>query len=74
MIVLTPLEDAIRNGHNIHAVTRHTGTNQDGKTNGPTMPSLEVQKRLIKSVYSQAGLDPCRALGSFEESKYYLCL
>ena len=58
MIVLKPLEDAIRNRDKIHAVIRHTGTNQDGKTSGPTMPSLEAQERLIKSVYSQAGLDP----------------
>ena len=58
MIVLKPLEDAIANGDTIHAVIRHTGTNQDGKTSGPTMPSLEAQERLINRVYSQAGLDP----------------
>ena len=58
MIVLKPLEDAIKNGDNIHAVIRHTGTNQDGKTSGPTMPSLEAQESLIKTVYNQAGLDP----------------
>lgn len=58
MIVLKSLDDAIANGDTIHAVIRHTGTNQDGKTSGPTMPSLEAQERLIKRIYSQAGLDP----------------
>ena len=58
MIVLKSLDDAIANGDTIHAVIRHTGTNQDGKTSGPTMPSLEAQERLINRVYSQAGLDP----------------
>ena len=58
VIVLKPLEDALRDGDNIHAVIRHTGTNQDGKTSGPTMPSLDAQERLIKNVYIQAGLDP----------------
>ena len=58
MIVLKPLDDAIVNGDTIHAIIRHTGTNQDGKTSGPTMPSPEAQERLINKVYSQAGLDP----------------
>ncbi len=58
MIVLKPLEDAIKDRDHIHAVIRHTGTNQDGRTSGPTMPSPEAQERLIRSVYSQAGLDP----------------
>ena len=58
MIVLKRLEDAIRNGDHIHAVIRHTGTNQDGRTRGPTMPSLEAQERLIESVYKRAGLEP----------------
>ena len=58
MIVLKPLGDAIANGDTVHAVIRHTGTNQDGKTSGPTMPSPEAQERLINKVYSQAGLNP----------------
>lgn len=58
VIVLKSLEDAIRDGDNIHAIIRHTGMNQDGKTSGPTMPSLEAQETLIKSVYREAGLDP----------------
>ena len=58
MIVLKPLDDAIANGDTIHAVIRHTGTNQDGKTSGPTMPSPEAQERLINKVYSQAGINP----------------
>ena len=37
---------------------RGSGVNQDGRTNGLTMPSKEAQAALAKSVYKLAGLDP----------------
>lgn len=52
------MERAIQDGDNIRAVIRNTGANQDGKTNGITVPSTEAQANLIRSVYSTAGLDP----------------
>lgn len=57
-LLLEPLEDALREGHSIRAVIRGTGSNQDGKTPGITMPSGAAQEALIRSVYSSAGLDP----------------
>ena len=32
--------------------------NQDGKTNGITLPSKDAQEGLIRSAYEAAGLDP----------------
>jgi acyl transferase domain-containing protein/NADPH:quinone reductase-like Zn-dependent oxidoreductase/NAD(P)-dependent dehydrogenase (short-subunit alcohol dehydrogenase family)/acyl carrier protein len=58
MVVLKRLEDAIREGDSIRAVIRGSGINQDGKTNGITVPKTEAQQELIESVYLRAGLDP----------------
>ncbi|KAI4262763.1 MAG: hypothetical protein L6R42_002068, partial [Xanthoria sp. 1 TBL-2021] len=54
------LTDAIEAGDTIRAVVRNTGTNQDGQTNGITMPSKDAQESLIRSVYAAAGLEPSR--------------
>ena len=56
--VLKPLEDAIRDGDPIRAVIRNTGINQDGRTNGITMPSEEAQAALARATYEHVGLDP----------------
>lgn len=56
-VVLKRLSDAIRDGDAIECVVREAGINQDGKTNGITMPSSRAQARLIRQVYSSAGLD-----------------
>ena len=55
-VVLKPLEHALLAGDSIRAVIRSTGVNQDGKTSGITMPDVEAQEALIRSVYSAAGL------------------
>lgn len=65
-IILKPLAEAIMNGDTIRGVIRNTGTNQDGRTNGITLPSSEAQEALIKKVYEEAGLDPART--SYVES------
>ncbi|MCJ1393661.1 hypothetical protein MMC18_006537 [Xylographa bjoerkii] len=57
-LILKPLEEALRDGDTIRGIIRNTGTNQDGKTNGITLPSSEAQERLMRSVYTGAGLDP----------------
>jgi len=57
-VFLKPLEDAIRDGDPIRAVIRNTGSNQDGKTPGITLPSREAQEDLIRSVYAKARMDP----------------
>lgn len=56
-VLLKPLDDALRDGDTIRAVIRGSGSNQDGKTPGITLPSLEAQAALIRTVYKDAGLD-----------------
>lgn len=57
-VVLKRLSDAIRDNDHIESIIRGTGTNQDGRTKGITMPSSKAQSRLIKRTYRQCGLDP----------------
>ncbi|KAH0269790.1 putative polyketide synthase, partial [Aureobasidium melanogenum] len=57
-MILKPLEAAIRDGDVIRAVIHNSGVNQDGKTNGITVPNGRAQSDLIKQVYLKAGLDP----------------
>ncbi|KAH8799173.1 hypothetical protein F5884DRAFT_905619 [Xylogone sp. PMI_703] len=56
-VILKRLSDAIRDGNTIRGLIRATGCNQDGKTQGIFVPSMEAQKRLIRKTYQQAGLD-----------------
>lgn len=58
VLVLKPLQDAIRDGDSVRAVIRNTGINHDGRTQGMTMPSEEAQKDLALATYEKAGLDP----------------
>ncbi|KAF9895148.1 hypothetical protein FE257_000050 [Aspergillus nanangensis] len=57
-VALKRLSDAIADGDHIECVIRATGTNQDGRTMGLTMPSSVSQLQLIQSTYARAGLDP----------------
>ncbi len=63
-VILKPIEDAVRDGDTIRAVIRGTGSNQDGKTKGITMPNGEAQESLIRSVYRHAGID-------FKQTNYF---
>ncbi|KAI9658377.1 MAG: putative PKS/NRPS-like protein biosynthetic cluster [Bathelium mastoideum] len=57
-VFLKPLADALRDGDPVRAIIRNTGMNQDGKTAGITLPSQQAQEDLIRSVYSQAKINP----------------
>ncbi|KAI1817700.1 hypothetical protein GGS20DRAFT_599281 [Poronia punctata] len=57
-LVLKRLGDALAAGDPIRAVIRNTGVNQDGKTNGITLPSSQSQEILARHVHKQAGLEP----------------
>lgn len=54
MVLLKRLEDALRDGDRIHAVIAGTGVNQDGRTDGITVPSALAQETLIREVYARA--------------------
>ncbi|XPT01486.1 hypothetical protein M3J09_010621 [Ascochyta lentis] len=58
MVLLKPLEQAIKDNDPIRAVITGTGINQDGKTPGITMPNGAAQEALMRSVYSNGGMDP----------------
>lgn len=53
-VILKTLSRAVADGDDIGCLIRETGLNQDGAT----MPSPDAQKRLIRSTYRKAGLDP----------------
>ena len=57
-LLLKPLDAALKENDPIRAIIRNTGTNQDGKTAGVTMPNGRAQAELINSVYKLAGLNP----------------
>ena len=57
VLVVQPLDEAIRDGRTIRAVIRSTSSNQDGKTPGITQPSKDAQYRLILDTYAKAGLE-----------------
>ena len=57
VLLLKPLEKAMADGDEIHAVILATGTNSDGsRKTGITIPSGEGQAELMKSVLSRTGL------------------
>lgn len=58
MLLLKPLEKALAQGDRIYAVIRGTGVNQDGRTNGITVPSREAQQELTRQTCQAVGVDP----------------
>ena len=56
MLVLKPLSKAHADGDRIHAVIRATGVNQDGLTEGITLPNGDAQVGLIREVWARAGI------------------
>ena len=60
MVLLKRLSQAIADGDPIHGVIVGTALNQDGHTNGISLPSAEAQARLIRDACSDAGIAPSR--------------
>lgn len=52
------LSAALADGDRIHAVIRGSGVNQDGRTDGITVPNGEAQARLIRQVCARFDCDP----------------
>lgn len=57
-LVLRAEDVARRNGDRVHAVLVGSGVNQDGRTNGLSLPSPQAQARLLADVYERAGVEP----------------
>ncbi len=60
VVIVKPASDALRDGDPIYALIRGTGVNQDGRTDGITMPSGPAQEQLIRRVYAEAGVRPAQ--------------
>ncbi len=57
MVLLKRLPDAVRDGDRILAVIRGTATNQDGRSETITMPSMDAQVAAYRSALDAAGVD-----------------
>ncbi|QDS33254.1 beta-ketoacyl synthase N-terminal-like domain-containing protein [Brevibacillus brevis] len=57
VVILKRLQDALRDNDSIYGVIRGSGTNQDGRTLGITVPSFQAQSDLQKSIYAKKQMD-----------------
>ncbi|MFP7654374.1 SDR family NAD(P)-dependent oxidoreductase [Chryseobacterium proteolyticum] len=57
-VLLKPLEKAIADGDQIYGVIKGTTVNHNGRTNGYTVPSPNLQGELIQSALQKTGIDP----------------
>src|SRR3954453_19329582 len=60
MVLLKRLSQAIADGDSIQGVIVGTAVNQDGHTNGISLPSAEAQARLIKDACKDGGVSPAQ--------------
>ncbi|MGX4733426.1 amino acid adenylation domain-containing protein [Kitasatospora griseola] len=58
VVALKRLSDALRDGDPIHAVVLGSGVNQDGRTDGITVPNPDAQVTLVRRVCAEAGIEP----------------
>ncbi len=56
--VLKPLGKALADGDRIYATILATGTNQDGRTQGISLPNRDAQAELVRRVLSEARVAP----------------
>ncbi|KAM4060705.1 KR domain-containing protein [Hirsutella rhossiliensis] len=57
-VVLKRLDMALADGDPIRAVIRGSNVCSDGRTPGVTMPSCDIQTRMVQRAYELAGLSP----------------
>jgi acyl transferase domain-containing protein/acyl carrier protein len=58
MVLLKPLSKAIADGDPIQGVILGSALNQDGHTNGISLPSTEAQAQLVRDACVDAGIHP----------------
>lgn len=58
VVVLRPLVDARRNSQRVYAAIRGTAVNQDGRSDGLTVPSGAAQQALMRTALTRAGVVP----------------
>ncbi|MEV5838663.1 SDR family NAD(P)-dependent oxidoreductase [Nocardia sp. NPDC052112] len=58
VVILKPVEAAVRDGDRIYAVVRGSGVNQDGRTLAIPVPNPVAQEELARRVHTGAGIAP----------------
>lgn len=58
VVLLKPLEEAIRDRDNIHAVIKGRAVNQDGSSIGITSPNPSAQGEALVAAWNNAGVNP----------------
>ena len=58
LILLKPVEAAVRDGDHILGVIVASGVNSDGRTMGLSLPNGDAQEQLLRTVYSQCQVKP----------------
>ncbi len=58
MVLLKRLSQALADGDPIHGVIIGTALNQDGRTNGMSLPSARAQASLVRDACADAGVSP----------------
>jgi len=58
IFLLKPYDKALADGDPIHAIICGSGVNQDGHTDGISLPNSEAQENLIRQVYDRSGIAP----------------
>ncbi|PLB46349.1 lovastatin nonaketide synthase [Aspergillus steynii IBT 23096] len=61
VVILKTLSQALKDGDHVESLIREVCVNQDGRTQGITMPNELAQAALIRQTYQRAGLDPTNA-------------
>ena len=56
VFALKPLEKALDDGDQVHAIVRGSAINQDGQSVGLTAPNSKAQAELIQSAWRDAGV------------------
>jgi iturin family lipopeptide synthetase A len=60
VVVLKPLEDALRDHDFIYATIRGSAVNQDGRSNGLAAPNRWSQEAVLREAYKRAGVSPSK--------------
>ncbi|MFE9680739.1 type I polyketide synthase [Streptomyces sp. NPDC006285] len=58
VVVLKPLAQAVRDGDTVYGVILGSAVNNDGATEGLTVPSAEAQATVLRQACENAGVDP----------------
>lgn len=58
IVVLKPLDQALRDKNQIYAVIKGSAINNDGTSNGLTAPNAEAQRKLLQEAWISAGINP----------------